>query len=48
MKDIKQFVITAVATGAIFALAGCNTIEGIGKDLQVTGGAIETAAETNK
>ena len=37
-----------MAAMCLVALTGCNTIEGIGKDLQVTGGAIETAAETNK
>ncbi|MEY4713046.1 MAG: Entericidin EcnA/B family [Pseudomonadota bacterium] len=30
---------------AIFALAGCNTLEGIGKDVQKAGGALEDAAK---
>ena len=30
------------------ALAGCNTIEGAGKDVKAAGGAIEKAAEKTK
>ena len=30
------------------ALAGCNTIEGVGKDVKAGGGAIEKAAGKNK
>ena len=29
-------------------LAGCNTIEGVGKDVKATGQAIEKAADKNK
>jgi predicted small secreted protein len=34
--------------GLTLALAGCNTIEGVGKDVKATGQAIEKAAEKNK
>ncbi len=30
---------------ATFALAGCNTLQGIGKDVQKAGSAIEDAAK---
>jgi predicted small secreted protein len=30
---------------ALFFLAGCNTVEGLGKDLKETGRAIEKAAK---
>ena len=30
------------------ALAACNTIEGVGKDVKATGQAIEKAADKNK
>lgn len=30
------------------ALIGCNTIEGIGKDVGAAGGAIENSANENK
>lgn len=40
-------LVTAVAGIALlsFSLAGCNTIGGIGKDIESAGGAIEDAAE---
>ena len=28
---------------AAFALAGCNTVQGVGKDIEKAGGAIERA-----
>lgn len=28
-----------------FALTGCNTVKGVGKDLQATGGAVAEASE---
>ena len=31
-----------------FALAGCNTMEGLGKDVKKTGEKIEKAAERHK
>lgn len=30
---------------AVFVLAGCNTIEGLGKDIQKGGAKLEKAAE---
>ena len=32
----------------VFVLAGCNTVEGVGKDVKATGQAIEKAADKNK
>jgi predicted small secreted protein len=44
---VKEFrmirIIAAVCT--LFILAGCNTVEGLGKDLKETGRAIEKAAK---
>ena len=37
-----------VAIAIAFALAGCNTVEGLGKDIKKGGEAIEKAAEKNK
>ncbi len=39
MKHVLMVVLAA------FALAGCNTMEGIGKDVQKGGEAIEKAAK---
>ncbi|MFQ6548218.1 entericidin A/B family lipoprotein [Aestuariibius sp. 2305UL40-4] len=33
-----------VMTGALLALAGCNTVEGMGQDIQRGGQAIQRAA----
>jgi predicted small secreted protein len=33
---------------AALALAGCYTVEGVGKDVKATGQAIEKAADKNK
>ncbi|HAD30371.1 MULTISPECIES: entericidin A/B family lipoprotein [unclassified Methylophaga] len=32
----------------IFGLAACNTIGGIGEDVEAAGGAVEESAEENK
>jgi predicted small secreted protein len=45
MKRIVLAVLSAIALGA---LAGCNTMEGLGKDIKKGGEAIEKAAEKNK
>ena len=38
----------AVLGVVVAALAGCNTIEGAGKDIKATGTAVEKAAEKSK
>ncbi len=40
MKQIAAFITFALA----FALAGCNTVKGVGQDVQKAGDAIERAA----
>ncbi len=37
-----------IAIAAVFVLAGCNTVQGVGKDIKKGGEAIEKAAEKNK
>ncbi len=34
-----------IAAGLLFALAGCNTVKGVGQDVQKAGNAIEKAAK---
>jgi predicted small secreted protein len=34
--------------GFAFAVAGCNTVEGVGKDVKAGGEKIEKAADKNK
>ena len=38
-------LITFAAAAFLFALAGCNTVKGVGQDIQKAGGAIEDAAK---
>jgi predicted small secreted protein len=44
----KTFVALLALAGFAFALAGCNTVEGVGKDVKASGAAIEKAAEKSK
>ena len=44
MKMIQTLLILLVGTAA-FALAGCNTIEGAGEDIEAGGDAIQDAAD---
>jgi len=43
-----KFVASQSLIGFVFALSGCNTVEGVGKDVKATGQAIEKAADKNK
>ena len=36
---------TLIAMALAFVLAGCNTVKGVGQDVQRAGGAIERAAK---
>jgi predicted small secreted protein len=37
-----------LALSFAFALAGCNTVKGVGQDIQRAGNAVENAAEKKK
>jgi len=43
-----KFIALLLLISFVFALAGCNTVEGVGKDVKATGQAIEKAADKNK
>lgn len=43
--DKKPLGLAALVLAASLSLAACNTIEGVGKDTQSAGEAIERAAE---
>jgi predicted small secreted protein len=45
---LRKLVMLSSLLGFALALAGCNTVEGMGKDVKATGQAIEKAAEKNK
>ena len=44
---MKTLLIALLGAGVLL-LAGCNTVEGAGKDVKATGGAIEKAADSAK
>src|SRR5581483_3796349 len=41
----KMLVAWLALAGLALAVAGCNTVEGVGKDVKATGNAIEKAAD---
>jgi predicted small secreted protein len=45
---LNKFVLVLALCCLGLAVAGCNTIEGAGKDVKAAGGAIEKAAEKTK
>jgi entericidin B len=47
MKTLKMLIAVATAV-SLAALAGCNTVEGAGKDVKATGAAVEKAADNSK
>lgn len=44
---IKRILVWIMLAGVV-GLAGCNTMEGLGKDLKALGGKIEDKAEEKK
>jgi len=45
---IKKLLLALASWAAVVALSGCNTIEGVGKDIGKAGDKIEEAAKKNK
>lgn len=43
-----QKLLSVLSLMAFLLLAGCSTVEGIGKDLKSLGGTIEQEAQTEK
>lgn len=44
----KNILVFLTATVALLGLAACNTMEGMGKDIEAGGEAIEESASENK
>ena len=44
---MKRIITLLLATGLV-VVAGCNTVEGAGKDVKATGQAVENAADKAK
>lgn len=46
MKKLASILFVAVVLlVSIFAISGCNTVEGLGKDIENSGEAIQNAAD---
>ena len=44
----SKLIVLLSLIGVAFALAACNTVEGVGKDVKATGQAIENTADKAK
>ncbi len=45
MKWLKVFVLWCALIGAAFTAVGCNTLEGVGEDVEAGGEGIQDAAD---
>jgi entericidin B len=45
---MKTLIAVIALAGMVLGLAGCNTIEGAGKDVKAAGAAVEKAAQQAK
>jgi predicted small secreted protein len=45
---MKTLMAVIALAGMVLGLAGCNTIEGAGKDVKAAGAAVEKAAQQAK
>ena len=45
---MKKTIATLLAIAFVALLSGCNTIHGMGQDIQKAGSAVEKAADKNK
>lgn len=45
---MKRLIAIALLAGFALGLAGCNTVQGAGKDIEHGGDAIQGAAQRNK
>lgn len=47
MNSVTRMAAIAALIALLLAAAGCNTMEGLGEDIQSLGGSIEESAEEN-
>ncbi len=48
MKEIVNHFVAAYVTTLLLALAACNTVEGVGQDVNSAGRAVERSADNAK
>jgi predicted small secreted protein len=44
----RRLALVSLIAGLVAAIAGCNTVAGVGKDMKAGGQAIESAADKAK
>jgi predicted small secreted protein len=45
---VRRLAVLTLIAGLVAAIAGCNTVAGVGKDVKASGQAIENAADKSK
>jgi predicted small secreted protein len=45
MKRVAFWLLPLMSTAALAAMSGCNTVEGVGRDLERAGDAIQDEAD---
>ena len=45
---LQRLIVLLSALAAVLVLAGCNTVRGVGKDIEKTGEVIQEAADKNR
>jgi len=45
MKNVTRFIFVSLLLAAVTCLTACNTMKGVGQDVQNAGTAIENAAK---
>lgn len=48
MRKLTLLLCLGLLTAAFLALSGCNTVEGVGKDIEATGSGLSNAADDAK
>ena len=41
LMGVVKVLVLAVAVGVVFSIYGCNTVRGLGEDIEQAGGAIQ-------
>jgi len=45
---MKAFIAAVIGAAFLFGVAGCNTVEGVGKDVKAGGAKVEGEAKEHK
>lgn len=45
MKNPTKLILAAILASALFALSGCNTVKGVGRDFEAMGESMQNAGD---